>query len=1195
MSQVTLFISAVTSEFAEDPAHSPDRVRGPGDYRTYLRDKLTCPDVCVKVQEDFIAGGVLTLDKLVLYIKQCDAVIHLVGDMTGAAASAPAVESIFASEPTIGNTLAFAPTPAAATAMGISYTQWEAYLAVHFAKRLVVCAAKLHAPRAAGHRADDDQRAQQARHLSTLKELKRYPEISFASREELVIEVLRMLRTILPESQRESLPAAPCRLPYTPLGELFVGRDDFLEDIRSRVERAQQSGKWPRHVVHGLGGTGKTRLAVEYAWRYRDRYGAVLLVNGESSEALDRDLASLTGVFHLECDPAAPEPQRTQMAIEWLRQHPGWLLVVDNVDTELARQAVIGRLPDWVNGHVMITARVADWPHDLEMLGVHVLAPADAARFLLEATANRRSARTDDAEQAHALANDELGALCLALEQAAAYISKLQISLADYRQRWASNAKDVRKRADKSIMRYHEEKEVSLSVATTWQTTVDQLSASARALLEMLSWLAPDSLPVALLDHPVLAEQLLSLTGSQDDDVEYATAELREYSLLSARQSTPIESAGQLHRLVQLISRDSGGAERRKQTLVAMMRATAQHSAENIDRMTLPVLDQLGPHLSSLIAHADTAGITDDVARLLRARGTLLYTKVLLDDAAANYRRALAMDEAAPGANDLFVVMDLRALAAVLFTSDKFAESEQLSRRAMAIYESHHDADDPEIAALLHSLSALVQMDNRPAEAEAMIRRAMEIEEKQFGAEHRTVARSLSDLARIRWYDGRLEEAEPMLRRALAIVEKEHGPNHFNISSELVNLAAVLKDRGEFAEADELFSRALAIETTALGPDHPSVALTLNNIGQLRLATNRLEEAESLLRQALAIDERRLGANHRNVARDLNNLASLLMGTNRLEEAESLLRRALEIARRTAGPNHPETATHMLNLSRILSATARLEEAEGLARTALSIQESSFGATSTKTIETRRLLVAILGDRGRVEESEPLVRRTLEIYEREAKGGDDDRIAATLGTLGQMLGRTGRAAEGEPMLKRAIEYYETHNGPDDPSFANALALLVESMDNDGRGTESEELLEHVASIYEKCGDPSRADLAMTLGALGRLLRNLGRTDEAEPLLVRALEMNERIYGPIHAMVAIDLSRLALLREATGRADDARALLMRAKTVYESLPVPNPTQLQWVTDELRRLDEGAPVPAGGAGVAQSAPREASPAH
>ena len=1184
MSQVTLFISAVSNEFAEDAAHAPERARGPGDYRTYLRDKLTCPDVCVKVQEDFIAGGVLTLDKLLLYIKQCDAVIHLVGDMTGAAASAPAVESIFAGDPTISRTLPFAATPAEALERGISYTQWEAYLAVHFAKRLVVCAAEPHAPRAAAHLVDDEQRAHQARHLSTLKELKRYPEISFASREELVIEVLRMLRTILPESQRESLPAAPCRLPYTPLGELFVGRDDFLEDIRARVERAQQSGRWPRHVVHGLGGTGKTRLAVEYAWRYRDRYGAVVLVNGESRETLDRDLASLVGVFHLECDAATPEPQRTQMAVEWLRQHPGWLLVVDNVDTEPARQAVIGRLPDWVNGHVMITARVADWPHDLEMLGVHVLAPADATRFLLDATAARRSPRPDDEAQAHALANDELGALCLALEQAAAYVSKLQISLADYRERWASNAKDVRKRADKSIMRYHEEKEVSLSVATTWHTTVEQLSVAARALLEMLSWMAPDALPPALLDHTEMAEQLRALTDGQDDDVEYATAELRGYSLLSPRQSGSIESAGQLHRLVQLISRDSSSAERRRQTLAAMMRATARH-ADDADRMTVPVLDQLGPHLSALIAHADAAGITEDLPRLLRARGMLLYSKVLLADAVACFRRMLAIDEAALGTDDIEVAADLRALAAPLLSSDQFAECELSLRRALAIYESHCDANDSRIASALHMLSALLQLDNRPVEAEQMIRRAMAIDETRLAADDPSLAHSLNELARIRWYDGRLEEAESLLRRALAIVEKRHGIDHFATSSELVNLAAVLKDRGAFDEAEVLFSRALAIETTALGADHPTVAVTLNNISQLRLATNRFEEAESLMRQALAINERKLGPNHRNVARDLNNLGSLLMAVNRLEEAELLIRRAMDVGCRTEGPNHPETATHMLNLSRILSATARSREAEELARTALAIRENSFGATSAKTIESRAQLIAVLNELGRADETEPLLRRAIETFERETSGVDDARIAATLGTLGQLLGRTGRGAEGESLLRRSLAYYEAHDGPDHPATANALALFAELLDNDGRGAEAEQILERAASIYERCGDPNRAELAMIIGARGRLLRNLGRTGEAEPLLERALAMNEQIYGPAHLTVAMDLSRLALLRKLTGRVADARALLLRAKEIFESQPLPDAEQLRWVADELRGLDEAASL---------RSPREASPA-
>ncbi|MDB4910744.1 MAG: motif domain protein, partial [Gemmatimonadetes bacterium] len=520
MSQVTLFISAVSNEFAEDPRRAPERVRGPGDYRTYLRDKLTGPDVSVKVQEDFIAGGVLTLDKLVLYLQECDAVIHLVGDMTGAVASDIAVESLFESEPQLSRKIPFLATPASAATLAVSYTQWEGYLAHHYGKRLLVCAAEPNAPRAGRHELVEHQRRSQDAHLARLKELERYPEIVFASREELVIEVLRTLRTVLPPAKSESLPAAPLRLPYASLGELFIGRDDFLEGIRASVARAKRVGAWPKQVVHGLGGMGKTRLVVEYAWRYRDEYTAVLLVNGESREALDRDLASLTGVFHLDVDASTPEPQRTQLALDWLKNHPGWLLVVDNVDSEDARGAVAGRLPDWSNGHVLITGRVTRWPRDVEPLDLRVLSAPDATRFLLEATEGGRSVRDDDQEQAEMLANGELGALCLALEQASAYINKLELSLAEYRKRWATNAKDVRSRADKSLMRYHEEKEVSLSVATTWQTTVDDLSVGAKAVLRMFAWLSPDGIPLAMLEHPSMAEQLDALTGEKNTDVE---------------------------------------------------------------------------------------------------------------------------------------------------------------------------------------------------------------------------------------------------------------------------------------------------------------------------------------------------------------------------------------------------------------------------------------------------------------------------------------------------------------------------------------------------------------------------------------------------------------------------------------------------------------------------------------------------
>ena len=313
----------------------------------------------------------------------------------------------------------------------------------------------------------------------------------------------------------------PCHLPYSTLGELFIGRETFLADLHARFLAARQAGRWPNQAVWGLGGLGKTQLAVEYALQHRDEYTAVLLVNGDTPESLRSGLAQVAGVLVSGLDPATTDDIRERVTLDWLAQHPGWLLIVDNADTESARNAVVERLPQWVDGHVLITARFQQWPHAVETLDLHVLSAADGARFLRRATDGHRQVAADDESQALALAGSEvLDGLCLALEQAAAYITEREISFAEYRRRWAENEKQARTWADKTVMQYHPGNEVSLSVATTWLTTFRELPPASQTLLQMLSWLAPDPIPRGLLDHPEMEKQLVSglalATGSPD-------------------------------------------------------------------------------------------------------------------------------------------------------------------------------------------------------------------------------------------------------------------------------------------------------------------------------------------------------------------------------------------------------------------------------------------------------------------------------------------------------------------------------------------------------------------------------------------------------------------------------------------------------------------------------------------------------
>jgi Domain of unknown function (DUF4062) len=172
---VRLFISCVSDEFGAD--------------RDALRQALTRPNVEVKIQKDFKALGGDTLAKLETYIEECQAVVHLVGDMTGSAPNDYVVHELLARRPDLKTRL---PPLGAALDAGeaISYTQWESWLALYFRKDLVIAAptpvvganeAKLPLP--------TDSATKQAEHLKRLRGVGRYVEIKFADRNHLVAQI----------------------------------------------------------------------------------------------------------------------------------------------------------------------------------------------------------------------------------------------------------------------------------------------------------------------------------------------------------------------------------------------------------------------------------------------------------------------------------------------------------------------------------------------------------------------------------------------------------------------------------------------------------------------------------------------------------------------------------------------------------------------------------------------------------------------------------------------------------------------------------------------------------------------------------------------------------------------------------------------------------------------------------------------
>jgi hypothetical protein len=279
-----------------------------------------------------------------------------------------------------------------AKGIGISYTQWEAWLALYHGKALLIAKADDAAPRGPAFVPTDATRAAQLAHLARLRAVERYPGCSFTNPDNLTSEIfsttiLDFLAKALSLDFLAKEPSSPQpnNLPFASLGPLFKGRDGFMQTLHTALASTGDgtAAAVTGRALHGLGGVGKTRLAIEYALRHRQNYSALLFVRAETPERLEASLAALAGhdILNLKEQEAREDPVKISAVLAWLEQHPVWLMIVDNVDDRKAATAVEKLLPKLFGGRVLITGRMTNFSTSVEMLPLDVLDIGDATAF----------------------------------------------------------------------------------------------------------------------------------------------------------------------------------------------------------------------------------------------------------------------------------------------------------------------------------------------------------------------------------------------------------------------------------------------------------------------------------------------------------------------------------------------------------------------------------------------------------------------------------------------------------------------------------------------------------------------------------------------------------------------------------------------------------------------------------------------
>ena len=821
------------------------------------------------------------------------------------------------------------------------------------------------------------------KHLSVLPTGDK-PISQWDNQDEALKNVVEGIRAALAEVQNQRFrrsPSASPRLwnvPY-PRNPFFTGQEVLLTQLAETLLTGQPTALSQPQAVSGLGGIGKTQIAVEYAHRHRQNYQAIFWVRADTHEAIVSGYVTLAQNLNL---PEKEEKDQTvivQAVLRWLSTHTGWLLILDNADD---LPVLEGLLPLEHRGHLLITTRtqaLGTLAHPLEV----AIMPQDVGATLLlrrarliATNASLEAASSADVTIARAI-SEELGGLPLALDQAGAYIEESRCSLARYQKLYRLQPSPLLKRRGGFKHDY------PASVATTWSLSfkkVEQQNPMAAELLRCCAFVHPDTIPEELFTAGAVhlgagLQQMRRNLLAFDEAVRVLLA----YSLIHRDPATATFS---IHRLVQVVLIDAMPTRTRKLWRVRIMRALNEVFPEGaFEEWT--TCGRLLPHtlLSMAWIEYEPIPTTPAEAHLLHKAGNYLRERGQYSEAEPLLVQAYMIHEQHSGTEHLDTASSLNNLALLYREQGKYEKAESLYRRVLAVYEQHWGAEHPDIAKSLSNLALLHERQGKYEQAASLYQRALTIQQKHSGAEHPDTAMSLNGLAVIYWQQSKYEEAEHLFQRALAIRELHLGAEHPDTAKSLYSLAALYWQQSKYEEAEPLFQRALAIREMHLGAEHPDTAKSLIGLAILYRIQRKYKESEALFQRALAIQEHSLGAEHPDTAGSLEDLAILYQDQGMYEKAESLYLRALTIREQHLGAEHPNTARNLNNLAELYRHQNKYELAEPLHLRALAIWEQHLGTDHPDTAEALHGLAELYRQKGKYEQAEVFYQRALAIRE----------------------------------------------------------------------------------------------------------------------------------------------------------------------------------------------------------------------
>ncbi|MEV0056090.1 FxSxx-COOH system tetratricopeptide repeat protein [Saccharopolyspora shandongensis] len=716
----------------------------------------------------------------------------------------------------------------------------------------------------------------------------------------------------------------------------FTGRDGVLVPLRERL----LSGK-NTQVLHGIGGVGKTQLAIEYAHGFAAGYDLVWWIDSERTGLISEQFAALAvaaGLVGTNTDHTAAE-----LAVrKYFRENSRWLLVFDNAeDPDAVRPWLSGAA-----GHVLITSRNPAWNEIGTRTEVQEFQRQESIALL-----RSRQPGLADAE-ADRLA-DELGDLPLALAQAGGTLAETGLSVPEYLRLLASRTNDVLNEKPPSSY--------PTSLAAAVRVSMERLAAdepAAVALLQVCAMFAPEPIPTGWLSKPeALPDELAEVAG---DPLAFGKLVARIGRIGLARVGN---ATIRLHRLVRSVIRDQPSVEQRDAlhtSTEALLGEVTPGSPD--DPVAWPEWARLLPHL----VEVDPATTDNERLRSLACDAALyLLRRGDVTSAMPFVRRLYERWRERIGPDDIYTLTAANEVAHSHYQLGEIHQAYVLIEETLPRWRANFGDDHIGTLRSMSDLSVILRKLGEYTAACEMLEAAWEKHRRLRGEDDPETLRMQLNLATVLARSLKELRSRQLNETVFEKLRQVLGDDHPETLRAMSSLASSLARTGEAFRAHELSKAAWDKRLKVLGEEHPAILDSMANSAFVLEGLGDFEESYRLRREVWQRQQRMLGKNHPDTLVAGTSYCGALISVHRPAQARPLLADLYKRQREIFGHDHPDVLRTYCLLAVALYKVGKVAHARHVADRAVAGYRRRFGEGSQRVSRIEEDLKPILNAKSR--------------------------------------------------------------------------------------------------------------------------------------------------------------------------------------------------------------------------------------